>query len=104
MKKLCVLMLLIVIMTAGVAHAGVMSGVKSWLVSNIISIVSAAGLTAMGGVLVKIVKTLKEAGEFMVVLGKALEDKRLTSAEIGSIYKEGKDVLNVWRKTPEQYK
>ncbi len=53
---------------------------------------------------VKIVNTLKESGEFLTVLGNALADRNVTPDEIRAIVKEARDVFNIWRKTPEDYK
>lgn len=52
----------------------------------------------------KIKRGMQETGEFFKVLGTAMEDGKLSPREIGSIFKEGKDVINLVRKTPAQYK
>jgi|1_EtaG_2_1085319.scaffolds.fasta_scaffold35473_2 hypothetical protein len=57
-----------------------------------------------GSMFGKVNKTIKEAGEFMTALGYALEDKKLTKSELRTILKEGKDVFNIWTKTPDKYK
>ena len=41
--------------------------------------------------------TMKEAGEFLRVLGFALEDNRITREELASIVKEGRDIFAAWR-------
>ncbi|MDD5353038.1 MAG: hypothetical protein PHS93_07765 [Candidatus Omnitrophica bacterium] len=53
---------------------------------------------------VKIVKTLKEVGEFLIVLGDALSDRKVTPEEIKAIIADVRDVVNIWKATPEAYK
>jgi len=102
MKKSCVLFIVFVIVFSSLAYAGPIDAVKSWGIGKIIGLVLALGINA--AVFMKIINTLKEAGEFFALLGKSLEDKKLTSKEISSIIKEGKDVFNIWKPTPSQYK
>jgi divalent metal cation (Fe/Co/Zn/Cd) transporter len=53
---------------------------------------------------VKIVKTLKEAGELLIALSEALSDRKVTPEEIKAIIADIRSVLDVWKKTPDAYK
>lgn len=90
------------------AYAGVFGKIGGWLKGEALLYALAFALTAFaaasGVLFVKIVSTLKEGGEFLTVLGNAIEDKKITKDELHAIVKEARDVFNPWRKTPDQYK
>jgi len=81
--------------------------IKSWVswqgVAYMLTFI--LGLGAIGGTILftRIVQTLREAGEFMAYLADALNDKKLSSDELKKIVKEGRDVFDVWKKTPDKY-
>ena len=110
MKRFTVLsiVLVLVLIIAAPAHAGVFGKIGDWLKGEVLVYALTALLLLFAGVsgvlFGKIVTTLKEAGEFLTVLGIAIEDKKISKDELHSIVKEAKDVFNPWRKTPDQYK
>ena len=74
-----------------------MSGL-AWILTALL------GLAVFGTVAaVKIVKTMKEAGELLIVLSDALSDRKVTPDEIKAIRNDIRDVMDVWKKTPEGY-
>ena len=83
------------------AHAGILGKAKALITAEAAALALSTLLAVFGGFLgltfMKISRTLREAGEFMAVLGDALEDKRLTREELARIVKEGGDVFMVWR-------
>jgi hypothetical protein len=89
-------------------YAGVFGTIKEWAGGGIFVIVLSAVLAILAAVAKtkfdKVTKTLQEAGEFLAVLGVAIEDKKLTRDELAAIVKQGKDVLDPWRTTPDQFK
>jgi len=93
---------------AGTAYAGVMEKVGGWITGEVLALVLSALAAILAGVLgvlyKKITVTLIEAGEFMTVLGTSLQDGKLSKEEIAAILKEGRDVFNLWRKTPARYR
>lgn len=105
--KTVVIFALCVVLFATSAYAGVFGKIGDWLKGEVLAVVLTALLAVVAGattvVFSRIVTTLKEAGEFLSILGAAIEDKKITEEEISSILKEGKDVLNPWKKTPEKY-
>ena len=96
-----ILIITIAALFAGSAEAAVFTSVKSWLSAEVVSLALSALLTILGGVMgllfKKIARTFKEAGEFLTVLGEAVEDTRLTREELADIINEGKDIFAVWR-------
>lgn len=62
------------------------------------------GLAVFSTVLfIKIVSTLKEAGELLTTLGTALADRSMNADELRQIAKDARDVCNIWRTTPAKY-
>jgi hypothetical protein len=62
------------------------------------------GLAVFGTVMVvRIINTLKEAGELLIALSDALSDRKVTPEEIKTITDDIRDVMNVWKTTPEAY-
>jgi len=100
MLFLFVIVLVVILLFATQAFAGVLGTVKGWLTGEVIALLATAVLGIVGGAIGllfhKLARTCKEAGEFMTTLGAALEDKRLTRDEIGAIVKEGRDIFAVW--------
>lgn len=104
LKNLLTCFILTVVITfllTTTAFAGIFDSVKSWVSGEVIAVILSAivvFVAGMFGVLYKkVVATSKEAGEFLVALGTALEDKKITREEIGHVVKEGKDIFAVWR-------
>ena len=97
-----------VVLAAGMAYAGTLDKVKDWFTWNaaayIITGLLAVGVIGESVILGKIIRTLKEGGEFLTVLGDAVEDRKLGSDELNTIAKEARDVFDVWKPTPERYR
>ena len=101
------LILIVVFVVAAPAFAGgigdFFGGIKDKVTGSGIAYVLTLllGLTGITGGIIfkKVISTLKEAGEFLVAVGVAFEDNKLSNAEIGKILKEGVDVLSLWKKT-----
>jgi hypothetical protein len=82
---------------AGIEAGGVK--VLAWLFTALL------GLSVFGTVLaVKIIATLKEAGELLATLGEALADRKMTAEELRQIGTDARDVFNIWKTTPDEYK
>lgn len=96
-----IISVLLVVLLTGIAHAGVLGKVKSWLTGEVLALFASGIIALLGGVFgimfKKVIRTFKEAGEFMTTLGTALEDHRITREELASIVKEGRDIFAVWR-------
>jgi hypothetical protein len=110
MKRIT-LIIAVMLLTIGAfavtANAGVWETVKGWVGWQAVAYVLTAvlSLAAVGGsvLFIRIIQTLKEGGEFISVLAKALEDRKTTQEELKAIVKEGRDVFDVWKKTPDKY-
>jgi len=90
------------------AYAGVWGSIRGWVSGQALAWII-TGILAIGGIgasvmFTKIVRTLKELGEFLTKFAEVLADKKTTREELSDLVKEGKDVLDVWKNTPEQYK
>ena len=89
------------ICTVGSAHAGALDSVKSWVTGEVIALIASTAATVLAGVsgllYRRVAAAMKEAGEFLRVLGFALEDNRITREELASIVKEGRDIFAAWR-------
>jgi hypothetical protein len=84
-------------MKAGLEAGGLK--VLAWLFTALL------GLSVFGTVLaVKIISTLKEAGELLATLGEALADRKMTAEELRQIGLDARDVFNIWKETPAEYK
>jgi hypothetical protein len=83
------------------AYAGIIQTAKNWFSGEAIALfisAAAALVSGMSGLLyAKAVKTFRETGEFLSMLGSALEDNRLTRDELALIIREGRDIFNIWR-------
>ena len=90
------IVVLLSVLTSGYAHAGMWETVKSWVALVVSALLALAG-GALGLIFRKISRTFKEAGEFMTVLGTALEDNRITRDELAHLLKEGREIFAVWR-------
>lgn len=101
------LIIILAMLFATPAYAGVFGKIGGWFSWEVAAIVLSAVVALIAGaatvMFTKITRTLKEAGEFLVVFGNALEDKKTTPDELKAILKEGRDVLDIWKKTPERY-
>jgi Mg2+/Co2+ transporter CorB len=73
------------------------SALSGEVVSLALSVVLAIGAGILGVLFTRVSRTLKEAGDFLTVLGNALEDKRITREELAGIVKEGRDIFEVWK-------
>ena len=80
------------------AYIGKLIGgnVLAWLLSAVVGI----AVTANSVITLKIILTLKEGSEFVGVIADAMADHKITKDELKNIKKEGLDVFNIWRRTP----
>ncbi len=89
------------IMTISDAHAGWIDKGRAWLTAEVAALALSAGLAVLGGALGilfgRISRTFREAGEFLTVLGEAIEDRRLTREELSAVISEGRDIFAVWK-------
>jgi len=101
-KTTIVIVLAVCILAAAttLAHAGIWEKGKALITGEVAAVVFSSTLVLLGGtfgvVFKKLVRTFNEAGEFLSVLGEALEDTRLTREELSDIIKEGRDIFAVW--------
>ena len=106
-----VVLLMLFLATAVVAFSlNPISWIKSALESGgwtvlayILTAVLALGIfgTVMA---LRIIKTLRETGELFIAFADAVADHNVTPAEIRGIIASARDVVDVWKKTPEQFK
>lgn len=98
-KKVTVVFVLLMII-ATVAYAGVLGDIKGWISGELVALLATAGLAIMATVnkvlFSKVKRTFKEAGEFLDVVSKALEDNKISREELTEIVKSGKKILAVW--------
>jgi len=103
MKNIITLIILafIAMIVPAEAFAGTMAKIKNLFGGEVLALIFSAALTIAGGTSAflfgKIVKTFRETGEFLSVLGEAIEDKRLSRDELARIVKEGRDLFMVWK-------
>ena len=92
---------LLAVLLTGTAHAGWLGEAKSWFTGEVLALFVSGVIALLGGIFgimfKKVIKTFKEAGEFMTELGTALEDHHVTREELAGIVKEGKEIFAVWR-------
>ncbi len=102
--RVFIMVMLLVMVIATPSEAGILKKVvQNYVLPSLLDIIALAisavvGLVALkfGFMFGKVMKTFKETGEFMAILGTALEDKKITREEITAIVKEGKDIFAVW--------
>ncbi len=96
--------MLVLIMIPLAAHAGPIDWAKGWLTEHVMAAVTTAVLGSFGAgaavIFKKVMLTFKEAGEFLTALGEAFEDQSVDNKDIAKILKEGRDVFNIWIRTP----
>lgn len=114
--KVFVICLLIILLTPVIALAeegGLGTLLGNIIIDNILPLAGLGGGAAGIGALIlrkllkdnrKVKTGMQETGEFFKALGSAMEDGKLSMKEVGTIVKEGKDVINLFRKTPNKYK
>ncbi len=102
------LILLALVFVATSAYAFGFSDIKSWVTwqgaAYLLTFILGLGIIGGSLMFVRILQTIKEAGEFMVYLADALNDKKLTPEEMKKIMADARDVFSIWKATPEQYK
>lgn len=106
MKRILVLLAGMMLITTA-AFAFGLGDIKAWIGWQGVSYILAF-LLALGGIggtvmFIRIVQTMKEGSEFLAVLATALASKDTSPATLKKIVAEGKDVWNVWAKTPDKY-
>jgi Mg2+/Co2+ transporter CorB len=67
------------------------------VISFALSAVLAIGAGILGFLFTRVSRTLKEVGDFLTVLGDAMEDRKITREELAGIVKEGKEIFGVWK-------
>jgi len=96
-----VMCMVLVVFSAQTVHAGVLGKVRSLVTGEVMAFFLTGIVAIIGGLtgmmFRKVTRTFKEVGEFLSVLGTALEDQRLTRDELAAIIKEGREVFCVWR-------
>lgn len=104
MKRVFSVLVIMVLIGLGLtvdAYAGVWEKTRGWLSQEFFALIASALLALLGSALGllfrKISLTFREAGEFMTILGTAIEDNRLTRDELAAIIREGKDIFTVWK-------
>lgn len=113
MKRIMPLFFMLML-CATAAHAGVIDKVKDWVSGELVAML--LGIASLGfsawlkvlhnknaNVIGKISQTSTETGEFLVAVGKATADPNVTKEELSAVFKEGADVVNIYRKTPPKY-
>jgi hypothetical protein len=109
MKRLFAVLftLCVVFLTASPVWAFGFGDIKSWFQGETIPLLLTGGIFLLalifGVLFAKVVQTLKEAGEAMIVLADALHDRKITKDEYERIKAEVRQVVNIWRETPEEY-
>ncbi len=92
---------MIMAVSAKAAEAGVLGKIVSAAGSEVVSLAISAVLVllagASGALFVRVVRTFREAGEFLSALGYALDDRRITREELAEIVRQGRDVFAVWK-------
>jgi len=90
-------------LTAAESHAGIGSFIgsaKNYITDNILAVVGSVVLASVAGYFGtayrRIIRTLRETGEFLSVLGASLEDNSLSREEVGGIVREIQDIFSVW--------
>ena len=97
---------IVMLLIATSAYAG-LGAIKAWIGWQGVSY-ALAFLLALGGIggtvlFVRTTQTLKEGAEFLAVLATALADKDTSPETLKRILAEGRDVWDVWARTPDRY-
>ncbi|MBN1292537.1 MAG: hypothetical protein JXB48_11920 [Candidatus Latescibacteria bacterium] len=99
--KVITLIVAVLLIGAAQVFAGIPGQIKTFLTTETTAIALTALITILGSFLGllfnKLTRTFKETGEFMSKLGDALEDRKITRAELTDIIKEGRDIYLVWK-------
>lgn len=112
--KRCLFFFALLMALASTAFAFGFGDVKSWVMGNIMGTIATAGCAALTYALKSVwqkntarfnlvSKTLIEAGQFFEALGEMIKDPTITKDELSAVVKEGKDVIDLYRKTPDAY-
>lgn len=113
MKRFIILFVMLMAF-ASTAFAFGLKDVGNWIAGNVMGTIATAGCAGLGWAL-KLVwnkntarynlvaKTLVEAGQFFEALGKMIGDQNVTRDELAAVIKEGKEVIDLYKKTPDAY-
>jgi len=100
-RKVTLVILILMLVFAGVAYAGVWDSVKGWVSGELLALLATAGLAIFAAVnkvfYNKLVKTFGEIGEFLDKLSEALEDNKVSKEELSVLVKEFRDIFAVWK-------
>jgi len=85
----------------GAAEAGIFGKAAAVISGEVIALILSAAIVlaagAAGAVFLRVARTFRETGEFLTILGEALDDRRISREELSGIVKEGKDIFAVWK-------
>ena len=113
MKKimmLCALMFILYVTSAFAFSFNPINWIKDGLAAggwNLVAFILTAffGLAIFGTIVfIKIINTMKEAGELLIDLSNALVDRKINPDEIKTIVNDIRNVFDIWKKTPDNYK
>ena len=78
---------------------------KEWiiqfLIDNLLPVAITAGVVALGSLVASIKLTIRYAGNAMIQIADALEDDKISKAEMKQIKKDVWKIITPWRKTPK---
>jgi len=106
--KVSMIFALISIFSTVTVYAGVLGNIKGWITGELaqLFLAAVAAVLSVGlAILVrkygvqkeKVQQTFKEFGEFLSAIAKATEDDKITKEELADIWKEGKEIFEVWK-------
>lgn len=81
--------------------AGIAGRVAGLVTGEVLSLALSAAAVVIAGasgiLFARAARTFRETGEFLSVLGTAIEDRRITRDELAAIVREAKDIYRIWR-------
>jgi len=81
-------------------YAGIPGKIQTWITGEMFAVILSGILAVLAGgfgyLFIRVIRTFKEAGEFLVSLSTALEDRRITREELAALIRQGRDIFKVW--------
>ncbi len=81
--------------------AGIAGRVANMVTGEVLSLVLSAAAVVIAGafglLFTRVARTFRETGEFLSLLGSAIEDRRITRDELAAIVREAKDIFRIWK-------